>query len=894
MKQLNSTIAETPPAPADLADPFPRHQIEQSILDRFLDMVEKHAEQLAIATDDFVWTYRQLANIVDQLAEKIVSKYGAGPGRIALLFTHDAPMCAAMLATLRAGKTYVPLDPDYPAARLSLIYEDSEPEALFTEGQCLQQAQAITQNPFPLLVCDSKGLNPDVEVCCTWPPIEPTGMAYILYTSGSTGRPKGVIQSHRNVLHFICEYTANLFITSRDRFTLLSSYGFDASVMATYGALLNGALLLPRNIKATGFAALGVWLNEWSITIYHSTPTVFRAFLANQGADATFPSVRLVVLGGEPVTRSDFESFNRHFVPGSTLVNGLGPTESTVTLQNFIAHGSKQQGNLVSVGRPVRNTDVLLLNDEGQPTDTEGELAFCSEHLAVGYWRRPDQDARAFVAHPEHSHRRIYRTGDLARLDASGMFYFLGRKDLQVKINGVRIELEDIECVVEKLEGVRQCIVVADRREQGQATLIAFVRMRQADAAVTRLGEQVRTLLPDAMVPHRFLAVSDFPLTPSNKVDRKVLEQQARLSSVVCADRVEFHGADALEERLIALWQDVLGSPPEGYSADFFESGGDSMSALQLVDCIEELTGTRIDFGEIFVNKTFGEMVELARSSSGVSRGDGIVVPLTRPTVGGSQLFSICGIQLYKDLADALSPSVAVCGIFLSVEEEILRGRAVPPLEVIARMYLTVLLKKQPVGPFNLIGVSFGGMLAYEMARQLHADGHRVAYLGILDTTLPQTIGFTRRMRAHFELVRRRGVGWALSRVRARILNMRGEREPNALETQSAEERALARGDIYIGVLSAYRKTMPTFEGDAWFYRATQLSEFEQFCFPADCNWSRYVRGKFRAHQVPGGHISMLRLPYANELARLIRADMGCQARPRGDLHNAQREESTT
>ncbi len=856
-------------------DLFHREEIEQSIVERFLGVVARHPDQLAIVTERHVWTYRQLANVVDQIAGLIVDKCGPDRGRVALLFTHDAPMCAAMLATLRAGKAYVPLDPAYPAARLALIFGDSEPDALLAEELCIDQAREMLDGKSNLIVLDTHLIDPDQAATQSWPDVAPEEMAYVLYTSGSTGRPKGVMQSHRNVLHFICEYTRNLGISESDSMTMLSSYSFDAAVMSTYGALLNGATLHPRSVKASGFSSIGLWLQDQGITIYHSTPTVFRLFMSGAHELTSFPKVRVVVLGGEPVTRSDVEVFNRHFVAGSALVNGLGPTESTVTLQNFIAHGHEQTTGLVSVGTPIGATEVLLLDEHGVPADSEGELAFSSEHLALGYWRRPDQDEKAFQRHATDPLRRIYRTGDLARRDASGCHYFIGRKDLQVKINGVRIELEEVECAVERLSGVRQCVALAQTDLRGQNLIAAYVLRLPDSQPLSALREALRQSLPDSMIPHRFIEVESFPLTPSNKVDRLALGDLHPID-VQAAQSPGALANDEFEEKLTALWFELLGQVPSGHDADFFQCGGDSLTAVQLVDGIEHLTGRRVELGDVFTKRTFAAIAELARSCAGEApERAGTVVPLTRHAANrGEHLFCICGIQLYQPLADAIGEPVNVSGLFLAVEDEILRGKRVPPLKEIASMYLDVMLEYQPAGPFRLAGVSFGGMLAFEIARQLRERHHEVVFLGIFDTILPQTIGPFRRLRGHIALALRHGPGEILKRLRCKFIRPNRQEALGNLTGLSRDELALERGEIYSIALEAYRTNMPDYAGDTFFYRARERSGFERACFPLHCNWPSYVSGRFLAREVGGGHVTMLEQPFVGDLAALVASDM--------------------
>ena len=858
-------ISASEPQPFDNTGLFPRSEIEQSIVSRFHSQVALHRDRIAIRSPNYVWTYGQLANVVNQFAELIQSRFGAGDGRIALLFPHDAPMCAAMLAVLQTGRTYVPLDPAYPAARLQMIYQDSAPDALFADAQCIDLAHDMLADRSGLLITNTQELDPDRQITRDWPEISPGALAYLLYTSGSTGRPKGVIQCHRNVLHFICEYTRNLGITQNDTLTLLSSYAFDAAVMAIYGALLNGATLCPLSVKTTGFAAIGPWLNNEKITIYHSTPTVYRAFLRAQPAAMRFKTVRLVVLGGEAVSRSDLEMFNQRFNPATILINGLGPTESTVTLQNFIRHGQPLPDGPVSVGTPVGHTDVLLLDEHGAMAEDAGELALCSDHLAVGYWRRPDQDAKAFHSHPLDMARRLYRTGDLARRGPGGEFYYLGRKDLQVKINGVRIELEEIEYAVERLPGIRQCVASALKDAADQTILVAYVLPLQKDYPVDTLRDSLRATLPDTLIPHRFVLVTELPLTPTNKVDRKALEA---LHPVVLPSSISaplFEPEDNVEATVMMLWHDILGAPPSDRSADFYAAGADSLKTMRLADGIEQSLEWRVDLGRLFSARTFSEITAAVRKDQAQGDGIGDIVALTRHAGnGGERLYCICGIQLYRGLAEAIGSPVETSGVFLRIEAGFLRGEPVPPLETLAAMYRDAILAEQPSGAIRLAGVSFGGMLAYEIARQLRAANREVAYLGIFDTALPQTIGTVSRLAAHSRLLLKHGPNHFLKRFAK-------EANHNSDDDMPAPER----GDIYSASLDSYRKSMPSYDGDAYFYRASDRGEFEKLGTPLDYNWGRYVKGTLTVREVAGGHVSLLGRPYVTGLGQTVRADMG-------------------
>ena len=320
----------------------------------------------------------------------------------------------------------------------------------------------------------------------------------MLYTSGTTGRPKGVVQIHRNVMHHVQAYAQNLGILPGNRLSLLAWYSFDASVMDIFGALLTGASLHPFDVRHLGLDALADWLDAEQISIYHSTPTLFRAVCSTLTTGRVFPSVRLVVLGGEEVTRADVDLYRGHFSHSCEMVNGLGPTESTLALQMFVHHDDVFAGPRVPVGYPVEDTEVVLLRHDGGRAALRGEIGIRSEYLAAGYWKRPDLDQRAFLPDPDGGARRIYRSGDIGWLRPDGTFEFAGRGDSQVKIRGMRVELGEVEHCLKGHSAVAECIVVARFDPRGDQRLVAYVVSRQSvPGARSSLKSHVAERLPE-------------------------------------------------------------------------------------------------------------------------------------------------------------------------------------------------------------------------------------------------------------------------------------------------------------------------------------------------------------------------------------------------------------
>ncbi|HEX8560039.1 MAG TPA: amino acid adenylation domain-containing protein [Pyrinomonadaceae bacterium] len=554
----------------------------QTLGARFERQAALHPRNVAVKTEAHGWTYEQLNGKANRVAHALLAQRGRKGEQIGLLFKHDAPMVAALLGVLKTGKTYVPLDTSYPLERLAYVLEDAQISAVLCDNKTQTLAGRLTAQRVPTLNLDrldpnTSEENPGVEVA-------PDALAYILYTSGSTGRPKGVMQSHRNVLHHIRCYTNGLRLSADDRLTLLSSYSFDAAVMDIFGALLNGAALYPVDLNESGFDYLSDCVVNEGITVYHSTPTVYRYFVGGLAEWETLDSVRMVVLGGEEVVAADVELYKRQFSPGCLFINGLGPTESTLAAQYFVAKETEVTRASVPLGYPVPETEILLLDDFGEPVPVHGvgEIAIRSEFIALGYWRNPAATAKAFVPDPAGSGRRMYLTGDLGRLLPDGGVEFKGRKDLQAKIRGYRIELGGIEAVLRRHPSVCECAVAVREDAPGEKRLVAYlVPEEQLAPTPSEMRAFLSNQLPDFMIPSVFVTLEELALTPNGKIDRNALPapdvSRRRPSEGMVAPSTPSQRA------LASIWAEVLRLEEVGIHDNFFELGGDSLMLSQLM-----------------------------------------------------------------------------------------------------------------------------------------------------------------------------------------------------------------------------------------------------------------------------------------------------------------------
>jgi amino acid adenylation domain-containing protein len=538
---------------------------------------------------------------------------------VALLFDHDAPLAAAILGALFAGRIFVPLDPTHPRSRLASMIEDAGAAALIADEGNRALAESLAGPEIPIVDVSS-------DRAPSLTPVDPASVAYILYTSGSTGRPKGVHQSHENLLLQIGAYAGSIAIRPSDRLTLLSSYAVDAALMDLFGALLAGASVHLWDLRSKGLAGLSAWMIERRIRIYHSTPTVYRHWVADLDPGAFFPAVRRIVLGGEPARASDLAPLGRHFGRDTVLVNGLGPTESTIALQAFYTAGDIESAtDPLPVGRPAADTKVLLFDDRGQIVEDEGEIVLRSRRLALGYWRRPEETAAKFLPDPEGGERRLYRTGDRGRRLADGRFVFLGRTDAQIKLRGHRIEPGEIEAHLREDPSVREAAISLREAPGGEPILVAHVERTPSSRLVPEaLRARLGAVLPESMVPARIIVVDALPLTPGGKIDRSAIAALPLPSTRGEAPAI------AAEAWIADLYGSILGVPADPES-DFFALGGHSLLAIRLLSRLRAEAHVDLPLRAVFESPTVAELAaridEAARSGPWIDRDPILPVP---------------------------------------------------------------------------------------------------------------------------------------------------------------------------------------------------------------------------------------------------------------------------
>ncbi|MDO7929211.1 amino acid adenylation domain-containing protein [Pseudomonas sp. KFB-139] len=575
----------------------------------FEQQVRNQPDELALIFEDRQLSYAELNAEANRLAHYLLATGIQPDDRVALAIERSPRLIVALLAILKAGAAYVPLDPAYPAERLAYMLRDSAPRALLCEHGALQrlgelpaglQVIALDDEFQPWTTLDDS--NPDAAALG----LTASNLAYVIYTSGSTGTPKGVMLEHaglRNEVAAICKLTG---LVAGERSLQFASVNFDASTEEIFGALVSGATLVLRNDDWLTYAS-----NFWALCAENrlsvvSLPTRFWQQLA-QDQKAPIPEqVRVVVIGGEELST---EAVQQWFArPGHTprLLNTYGPTEATIV--TTAAEVQPQDTPNRSIGRPLDNTRVYVLDRHGEPlpTGVVGELYIGGAGVARGYLNQPQLSAERFPICPFGNDRqRMYRTGDLGRWLPDGTLQFLGRNDDQVKIRGLRIELGEIENALAACPGVRQAVVLARDDTPGQARDLRLVAYLCGESlSVEQLRAQLLERLPDFMVPSAFVQLDELPLTPNGKLDRRALpvpDQQAFTSRRNEAPQGE------TETVLATLWQELLGLEKVGRHDRFFELGGHSLMAVTLIDRLRQL-GLNADVRSVFTAPSLHEL----------------------------------------------------------------------------------------------------------------------------------------------------------------------------------------------------------------------------------------------------------------------------------------------
>jgi amino acid adenylation domain-containing protein len=713
----------------DTRAPYPRDRCLHQL---FEDQAERTPQATALLYADQVISYGNLNLQANRVACHL-RRFGVGPGVKVGLFMHRSPILyISMLAILKAGGAYLPLDPALPASRLTFIQTDAQARLVLTLSDIATllpptSAQVLCVDALTSAVMDdTDGVNlPCVNT--------PDDLIYVMYTSGSSGAPKGVEIQHQAVsrLVFGAQYAD---VGPHQTFLQLAPLSFDASTFEIWCALVHGARLVIAPEGLHDHFELAKLISRHRVSVLWLTARFFDNIIEHH--PQALAGVQCLLTGGAALSPRHVRKAQAE-LPGARLVNGYGPTENTTfTCCHVIPQDFPHAAASVPIGRPVENTQVYVLDAHMQltPIGMIGELYSGGAGLARGYLRRPGLTAERFLPDPFTPGQRIYRTGDLARWRWDGALEFIGRVDDQVKVRGYRVEPGEIEATLALHPNVSACAVVARPDATGDMRLVAyFTSARPSAPTSSDLRNFLRASLPDYMTPAVYIQLESLPLTANGKVNRRALPlpDAERSTAAVSAPTTP------VEEKLAALWAEVLGLPSVSIHESFFDLGGHSLLAVRLFARIEDEFGVRLPLALLFRSQTIAELApHLAQPDA----------PQEWPTLVAIQTSGVrppffCvhgfggGVVGYVDLARLLGPDQP----FYGLQAAGLDGNEAPDLRVedMATRYIAAMRSVQPHGPYRMGGYCFGGVVAFEMARQLEAQGEQAALVAIMEGYAP-------------------------------------------------------------------------------------------------------------------------------------------------------------
>jgi aspartate racemase len=839
-----------------------------------------------------VFTYRELDRQANRLAHRL-SEAGVVPGdRIGVCLEPSVMFARTVLAVLKAGAACVPLDPVYPAERLAFMIEDAA-ISLVVAGPSTNSI--VTDHAVDVLQVDEAEASDD-----RYPETQPDGkidgrgIAYVIYTSGSTGRPRGVELTHEGLANHAGAAARSYGIRPDDRTLQFSSVSFDISIEEMFATWAGGAAVVFRE-TATPLAGAEFldWLSDHSITVL-DLPTAYWHLWVHDlatGGRCVPATIRTVIVGGERALPSAYQEWLGVAGEHVRWFNTYGPTEASVVVTVWEAPSSTpgEAPDVLPIGRPLENVRVYVLDDAMQPTPigVPGELYVGGAGVARGYLDRPELTAEKFLPNPfgHDPGDRLYRTGDLVRFRPDAELEFVGRTDDQIKIRGYRVEPGEVEVALREHPAIREALVVARADEGGDKRLVAYVTADSPVPSVSEVRDLVRHGLPEYMVPSAIGFLDAFPLTPNGKVDHAQLARMP-LSELERVHALAPARTDT-ERCLQRIWKSALAVEHVGIHDDFFELGGHSLIAVRMVAEIERQLGVRVPLTALFHEPTIAGLADAVDREREVDRPWESLVALRD---GGSKpplfLFGWIGGDVigYRDLVQSFPPDRPLYGL----RTPGLDGRSLPPatIEEIAAHYREEILRFQPDSPYLFAGFCFGGVVAYEVARQLAAEGREVEFVGLISASpfghLPARphhgVGVKLR-----PVVEARGIGAKARHVGTRLSAPGGplRRQPRRLHYR------LGKRAYRLASVTGWR-----WPNRFWQFRliagglararyVTPVTDLRVTFFPPDSSgvdhrialWNRLAHGgvDVRTIEVEGlTHVEMMRAPYAEALGAVL------------------------
>ena len=835
------------------------------LIERFRDVVRNapDAAALEVIGHNEVLSFAALDQRSDRLA-RVLQDHGATAGEIvAVNLNRSADFVIAVLATLKTGAAFMPVDPIHPDAIRTHMLSDSKAQIVIaTEG--VISGHKTTPIPQEL------GAVADPIIC---PPENTEHLAYVIYTSGSTGTPKGVRVSRGNLLAHLAAMTKAFGTSGEDRALQFAGLSFDVAIEEIFTTLMSGATLVLRSAEMAESPSMFLdQIEEQQLSVLNIPTafwTVLTKYMRTSGTGIP-PSVRLVIVGGERISPQILSEW-LEIAPGPRWLNGYGPTETTITCTLYEPE-TQHPDEEVCIGRPTAHAQAYVITSDGSlaPKGAIGELAIGGPAVSQGYIERPAETAGVFRPNGFGAKGRIYCTGDRAQWLDSGNLRFLGRQDRQIKLRGHRIELRHVERAVEDcLPGVETLCDVLDKNTPS-ARLVVWIASATAPD-LTAVADEVAALLPSYMRP-TLVHLPEFPRTQNDKIDRRALPRPTATPTRAAQSKTT---ATQLEIQICETMAAVLKLPHIDPDHSFFDLGGHSLLSIEFIGRIEVATGKKLGIVDFRDNPSPRALSKVLEAGSQTSRH---IIPI-QPLGSKAPLLAIhilgANEEYFHPLARHLGLDQPVMGVSVgSLDETTPTG-----VEYTASRYCKEINRRYPDGPVHLMAASLGSYIAFELAQQLHASGRTVGMLAFFDAAGPDgrtAVSGIRKIGAHLRRARYFGRDYPAQIIRNRIHDFHNMIASRQINRKSEDDENLTPRTVFEFIASneqaVHEYTPPPVDIPLTIFRSKSGFFDTEETLANGLGWASVARAGFKVIDVPGGHLTMLQEPHVETLANEIKA----------------------
>ncbi|MBC6906210.1 amino acid adenylation domain-containing protein [Saccharophagus sp. K07] len=819
--------------------------------------VGQRAADPAVSFAHATLTYAELAVLTRRIAAGL-QRCGVQPGsKVGVGVSRSEMLVPLLLAVWSLRAAYVPVDPSYPPNRQSYILENSQADILIVDK--LRQDVIF---PGSVVALDSLFATDDVVKPLANVGYQPDDIAYMIYTSGSTGNPKGVVITQANLINFLLGMAEQPGMHSRDRLLAVTTISFDIHILELFLPLLVGAhVIVASRQEATTPDLLQRLIDQWKINIVQATPATWRMLLSHNWQ----PRQKLKILVGGEALPVDLRPL-MHAI-STELWNMYGPTETTVW---STCHRIDESDSQIFIGKPIRRTSIYVVDEKSNPVadGMVGELLIGGAGVALGYYRNSALTDEKFIIQPQLENGRIYRTGDAVIQRGDGVLQYVGRIDNQIKIRGFRIEPGEIEHVLARHPKVKQAAVVATELTAGDTRMMAFYLGDLVESS--ELYDFCHSHLPRHMVPHHFIWLADFPMTANYKVDRKALVAigHQRMSE----GRKSSDARDDLDHSLLYVWEKALGINGISIDDDFFALGGHSLLALQVLTDMHKATGLSFSSSAFFKTPT----IRALRDSLGDKAAHAASVVKLNSATGDNPIFCLCGVQIYRDLAQCFEDRRPVFGVFAKKEFTIIESSEDLhfSFDAFVQSYVDAIKRQGGYSSITLVGLSFGGLVALEVAKILLGQGVKISGVVLLDSYISSS-GYRSIRKLMTDLrkrVQREGMA-ALRQIFERSLRKIAVNmgiEDNSVFDLSKEQKVRERAYDRAAIL--FERAPRHYDFDVLLIKATKTNFGFGLKAKRDYDLKSIVRGQLKIREVDADHANLMTGNAVMEVYESIRA----------------------